>query len=160
MPNISKVVTVPRLARFLDKVKALFSTHTNDQNNPHGVTKDQVGLGSVDNTADSSKYVAYASTAGTGNKTKAAMTVRFNGGRTEGTDMFTFNGSVAKSVNITPAKIGAVPKTGGELTGDLTLNGVYLTPGEDYGDTIPASLPTGKLFYVKSGDHYIPYIGG
>ena len=31
--------------------------HIGNKNNPHGVTKAQVGLGNVDNTADSSKFV-------------------------------------------------------------------------------------------------------
>lgn len=36
-----------------------------------------------------------------------ALTVQFNGGTTEGTNKFTFNGGAAKTVNITPAGIGA-----------------------------------------------------
>ncbi len=36
------------------------STHVNDEANPHDVTKTQVGLGSVDNTADSAKPVSTA----------------------------------------------------------------------------------------------------
>jgi len=36
-----------------------------------------------------------------------ALTMQFNGGTTEDTNKFTFNGSVAKNVNITPALIGA-----------------------------------------------------
>lgn len=95
MSNIPDVVTVPRLSRFLDKLKDL-------------ITPEWLGLGNVDNTADSSKYVAYASSAGTANNTKNNLVLRLKGGRTEGTDLFTFNGSTSKSVNITAAKIGAV----------------------------------------------------
>ena len=36
-----------------------------------------------------------------------ALTMQFNGGTTEGTNKFTFNGGAAKTVNITPAAIGA-----------------------------------------------------
>lgn len=32
-------------------------SHIGNESNPHGVTKSQVGLGNVDNTADSSKFV-------------------------------------------------------------------------------------------------------
>ena len=35
------------------------------------------------------------------------MTVKLNGGSTEGTSKFTFDGSTAKTIDITPAKIGA-----------------------------------------------------
>lgn len=38
--------------------------HTSATNNPHEVTKAQVGLDKVDNTPDNEKYVAYASNAG------------------------------------------------------------------------------------------------
>ena len=40
------------------------TAHTENTSNPHGVTKAQVGLDKVDNTADADKSVKYASTAG------------------------------------------------------------------------------------------------
>ena len=45
--------------------------------------------------------------AGSANKVNNNMVVKLNGGTTEGTNMFTFNGSNAKTVNITPSSIGA-----------------------------------------------------
>lgn len=48
-----------------------------------------------------------AATATTASKVGKTMTVKLNGGTTEGTNLFTFNGSAAKSINITPASIGA-----------------------------------------------------
>lgn len=101
MPYLDKT----GLAHFWGKVKAAIAAHTGNKNNPHGVTAEQVGLGDVDNTPDSSKYVAYASTAGSANKTKAKLVIRFNGGSTEGVDMFTFDGSTSKSINITASKL-------------------------------------------------------
>ncbi len=41
------------------------------------------------------------------NKVNQSITVTLNGGTTEGTDKFTFDGSTAKSVDITPEDIGA-----------------------------------------------------
>lgn len=41
------------------------------------------------------------------NKVNKSLTVKLNGGTTEGTNMFTFNGSAAKSMNITASSIGA-----------------------------------------------------
>ena len=41
------------------------------------------------------------------NKVNKSLTVKLNGGSTEGTNLFTFNGSAAKSINITPSAIGA-----------------------------------------------------
>lgn len=39
--------------------------------------------------------------------------------------------------------------TGGDLSGAIGLNGVYLTNGVDYGTELPGSAPAGKLFFKK-----------
>ena len=70
------------------------------------ITAESIGLGNVDNTRDTNKYVAYAQRAGSADKTQSALTLRLNGGRTEGTDMWTFDGSTSRTINVTPAKIG------------------------------------------------------
>lgn len=44
------------------------TTHTSDTNNPHGVSKSQVGLGNVDNTSDASKPVSTAAATALGTK--------------------------------------------------------------------------------------------
>ena len=43
-----------------DEVNKTLETHISDKNNPHSVTKAQVGLGNVDNTADVNKPVSIA----------------------------------------------------------------------------------------------------
>lgn len=91
MSIISDVITTPRLRRALDKI-----------------TPEWLGLGNVDNTADTDKYVAYAQRAGVADKTQYALTLRLNGGRTEGSNMWTFDGSTSRTINVTAAKVGAV----------------------------------------------------
>ena len=56
-------------------------------------------------------YAGSSSAGGPANSVKANMVVKLNGGATEGTNMFTFNGSAAKSVNITASSIGAATST-------------------------------------------------
>lgn len=92
-----------------EMVRSILREHSSDTNNPHGVTKEQLGLDNVDNTADTDKYVAYAQRAGVADKAKYALTVRLDGGRTEGVNMWTFDGSTSKAVNVTAAKICAEP---------------------------------------------------
>lgn len=63
---------------------------------------------------------------------KQNLVLKLNGGTTEGTNQFTYNGTVAKSVNITPSGIGAaaashshsnyVQKSGDTMTGPLTIS--------------------------------------
>ena len=55
------VLTIP------DAVSNTINTHIANKSNPHAVTKAQVGLGNVDNTADSAKSVKYAASAGSAN---------------------------------------------------------------------------------------------
>ena len=95
-------------------------------------------------TPDTEKHVAYAQRAGSADKTQAALTVRVNGGRTEGSDMWTFDGSTSRSINITAEKVGALPADGGTLTGDLIL-----TEGVHYGTTLPAAGQKGRIFLLK-----------
>lgn len=71
-------------------------------------------------------------TATTAKSVSNSLTVQLNGGSTEGTNKFTFNGSGAKTVNITPSSIGAsatshthnyLPLTGGSMTGNINISG-------------------------------------
>lgn len=44
----------------IDAVQTNLETHINNKSNPHKVTKDQVGLGNVDNTSDANKPISTA----------------------------------------------------------------------------------------------------
>ena len=83
------------LAYLWEKIKAYF-------------TKERLGLGNVDNTADNDKYVAFAIEASEARKVQNTLTIRLNGGRTEGSNMWTFDGSTGRTINVTAAKVGAV----------------------------------------------------
>ena len=104
MANISDVITVPKLTRFLAKI-----------------TPEWLGLGNVNNTADTDKYVAYAQRAGEADKVQNTLTLRLNGGRTEGSNMWTFDGSTGRTVNVTAAKVGAVPVSQGTANAGMLL---------------------------------------
>lgn len=91
----------------LSEIRTKLKGHAESTSNPHGVTAEQVGLGNVNNTADSEKHVNYANTAGSASKVGNELTIRFNGGSVESTNKWTFDGSTSRAVNITPANIGA-----------------------------------------------------
>lgn len=110
------------------------------------LTELQMKLSNVDNTKDTDKSVKFASTSGSANKTKGSMVVRLDGGSTEGTDLFTFDGSAGKSVNITPAKIGAASKS--ELP-------FWATYGTTTNAEIEAAYQAGKQVLVKTTDGYV-----
>lgn len=59
------------------------NTHTSDTSNPHGVTKEQVGLGNVDNTSDIDKPVSTATQEaldGKASKSHASTTINYGVG--------------------------------------------------------------------------------
>lgn len=83
------------------------------------LVKGDVGLGNVDNTSDANKPISTATQAAldlkadaadipTALKNPSAITVTLNGGTTEGTNKFTYDGSAAKTVNITASGVGAM----------------------------------------------------
>ena len=96
MPNLDNIIDTDLLAIALEQI-----------------TPEWLGLGNVDNTADNDKYVAYAQRAGNADKVQNTLTLRLNGGRTEGSNMWTFDGSTGRTINVTPAKVGAVPVSQG-----------------------------------------------
>ena len=79
---------------YLDGVTSNIQTQL-DAKSASGHTHNYAGSSSVGGAATSA------------NKVNSSLTVKLNGGNTEGANMFTFNGSSAKSVNITPSAIGA-----------------------------------------------------
>lgn len=97
-------------------------------------------------TADEATHAGSAdtaTTATTANKTQAAITIKLNGGTTEGTNQFVFDGSTAKTINITPAGIGAA-------LASHNHNGVYAPLDHDHVvadiTDFPTTLPcTGTL---------------
>ena len=58
--------------------KSDIDAHVARNDNPHVVTKAQVGLGNVDNTADANKNVKYANTAGSARASNISMSYNGN----------------------------------------------------------------------------------
>ena len=80
-------------------------------------------------------YAGSSSAGGAANSVKTSLVVKLNGGTTEGTNMFTFNGSAAKSINITPSSIGAAAASHNHTHANIS------DFDEAVGDLIPA-IPT------------------
>ena len=73
--------------------------------NPKSIIFTGAATGSYDG---SSELTVNIPTSGT---TDSALTIQMNGGTTEGTNKFTFDGSAAKNINISPVNIGAAAST-------------------------------------------------
>ena len=59
-PDDSDPVDNTPLNQNFDSIDAAIADHVADTNNPHQVTKEQVGLGNVDNTSDADKPISAA----------------------------------------------------------------------------------------------------
>lgn len=118
------------------------SAHAESTSNPHEVTAEQVGAaksGHTHNYAGSSSAGGAATSA---NKVNKSLTVKLNGGSTEGTNLFTFNGSAAKSVNITPSAIGAAASSHGNHVPatETASNKKFLRNDNTWATVTPANI--------------------
>ena len=112
------------LAYSNNKVLPVIQSHIDDKNNPHGVTKTQVGLGSVDNYPTASNQEAVAGVA-----TDRFITPSGVAGYCNSKVMPVINNHISNMNNphgVTVDQIGAVPKTrtvnGKSLVNDIVLN--------------------------------------
>ena len=83
-------------------------------------------------------YAGSASAGGAANSVANSITIKLNGGATEGTNLFTFNGSAAKSINITPAGIGAAAAKHTHQSADIVSLDASKLTGTISIDRLPA----------------------
>ena len=110
--------------------------HIENKSNPHGVTKENIGLENVDNTADLDKPIS--------NLTQAALDGKVN------SEIFSSHTSNEENPhNVTAEQVGAISIAGGTMENTLTLNGIVLTEGTDYGPSDPVGGVVGQLYFKK-----------
>lgn len=74
------------------------------------ITASKVGAAPASHTHN---YAGSGSAGGAANSVKSSLLIKLNNGGTEGTNQFTFNGSTAQTINITPSSIGAAASSHG-----------------------------------------------
>ena len=80
------------------------------------------------------------------------LTVKLNGGETEGSSKFTFDGSETKTINITPSSIGAAPSRHTHVKSEIT----DLAPDTDATVTLSADIWTDKTIGYIAGTSSSP----
>ena len=96
---------------------------------------------------------------------KQNFVLKLNGGTTEGTNQFTYNGTAAKTLSITPSSIGAatsshshsyLPLSGGTLTGKLNIT--YGVNGSMFD---VKNTSDGEVYFsMYSGDTWVASVTG
>ena len=132
----------------INHILSTIISHINNKDNPHGVTKSQIGLGNVDNTADSDKSVKYATTSGS-------------------SDSVAWGNVSGKPSTFTPSSHthSYLPLTGGTVTGDTQWNNGNLviynnksTTSKQYDGAIDIktvlSSNTSKTGQIRLGANY------
>ena len=106
------------------------------------ITPSKIGAAASSHTHN---YAGSSSAGGAANSVKTSLVIKLNGGTTEGTNMFTFNGATAKSINITPAAIGAAAAS----------HGTHVTYGTD-APKANGTASAGSAASVSRSDHVHP----
>lgn len=99
-------------------------------------------IASKSDTGHTHNYAGSSSAGGAANSVKANLTVKLNSGSTEGTNLFTYNGSTAKTVNITPSAIGAAASShGNHVPATETANNAKFLRNDNTWQTVtPANI--------------------
>lgn len=118
--------TATDITDFEETVQGLLPEIPTKLPNPYTLTFTGAVTGSYDGSADQTINIP------TSGSTDGSLIVKLNGGTIEGTDMFTFNGSTTKNINITPTSIGAAAADHEHVSADIT----------DLEDTVAGLIPT------------------
>ena len=98
------------------------------------VTLSSLGAAASSHTHNYAGSSSVGGAANSANKVNTNLTIKLNGGTTEGTNLFTFNGSVAKTLDITPSSIGASASSHTHnyipLSGSTAITGTLRTTSE------------------------------
>ena len=116
--------------------KSEVDSHTNSTNNPHSVTKAQVGLSNVDNTSDANKPVSTATQNALNLKANDSAVVNLNGNQTIA-GIKTFSSTISGSItgnSGTATKLATARTIGGvsfDGTANINLPGVNAGGNQD-----------------------------
>lgn len=136
--------------KYADGIAGSLNTHKEYTNNPHRVTAAQVGLGNVPNKATNDLQPTYTAASTLGELSSGEkLAVAFGKIAKAIADLIAHIGNKSNPHGVTASQAGAVPKTGGTMTGTLTMNGGHfvLKEGTNYGTTLPAAGTKGRVFF-------------
>jgi hypothetical protein len=142
---------VASMKSYTDWKARLLENHVSNGSNPHGVTAAQVGLDKVPNKATNDITPTYTQ-AGTLSQLSSGekLSIAFGKIAKAISSLISHIGNKENPHNVTAKQSGALPTTGGTMTGTLAMGGghITLTRGKNYGtaDEIPEDLPEGGLF--------------
>ena len=136
--------------RYTDDVGNILVNHKNDNSNPHGVTAAQVGLGNVPNKATNDLTPTYTESSALENlKSGERLAIAFGKIAKAISSLISHLTNKSNPHSVTASQVGAVPSTGGTMSGNLTMNGghIVLKEGVNYGTELPEPGIPGRVFF-------------
>ena len=136
--------------KYADGVNDKLTAHKADNNNPHNVTAEQVGLGNVPNKATNDLQPTYtAASTLSALSSGERLATAFGKIAKAITDLISHISSKSNPHSVTASQAGAVPSSGGTMTGTLTMNGgnIVLKEGVNYGTSLPNAGTKGRVFF-------------
>ena len=142
----------------------LSASDVNARANTWMPTASDVGAATSNHTHN---YAGSSSTGGaatSANKVNKNLVVKLNNGSTEGTNLFTFNGSAAKTVNVTASAIGAAASSHNHSASNIT-SGTLLVARGGTGVTTEALIglkayPVGSIYMAYDSTSPASRFGG
>ncbi len=135
--SLSKLVSGEKLSVAFGKISKAITeliSHIANKNNPHNVTKDQVGLGNVDNTSDANKPISAA--------TQVALD----------TKPTLVNGKLSKAVLPDDISSNVIVETIAERDALTPFEGLYVHVKDATGDS---TVETGWADYIYDGETWV-----
>lgn len=136
-----------KVTKTINEIQGVFKSHTENKENPHSVTKSQVGLGNVPNVATNDQTPTYSDTTtlatlNSGEKLNVALQKI----KCAITNLISHIGNKSNPHGVTASQVGALPIAGGKLTGNnlnfndngkigIDGNGAILEAYKSDGDT-------------------------
>ena len=136
--------------RYTDDIGNSLVDHQMDNSNPHGVTAAQVGLGNVPNKATNDLTPTYTESSALESLTSGErLAIAFGKIAKAVSSLISHLANKNNPHSVTASQVGAVPSTGGTMSGNLTMNGgnIVLKEGVNYGTELPAAGTNGRVFF-------------
>lgn len=136
--------------RYTDTLEGRVNQHIDGQSNPHNVTAAQVGLGNVPNKSTNDQQPTFTeASALTTLESGEKLTLMLGKIAKAISTLISHVGNKSNPHGVTAQQTGAVPSSGGAMTGNLSMNGghIILKEGVNYGTSLPAAGVKGRIFF-------------
>lgn len=138
--TLSTLASGEKLSVAFPKIKLAITnliSHFANKNNPHGVTANQIGLGSVQNVSTNDQTPTYTQASTLANLVSGEkLSVSFGKIMKGLADLISHLANKSNPHGVTAEQVGALPQAGGSMTGKLTIPAIEFQGSSSHGGYI------------------------